>query len=63
MKHNDSHLHVARNFEAEISVCKERLAVISDADVSVRSIRTELILGEFRKWTEMPQRGIGVKWF
>lgn len=35
----------------------------SGADATVRSIRTELRLGEFIKWSEMPQRGIGVKWF
>ncbi|KAL1455693.1 hypothetical protein WDU94_009770 [Cyamophila willieti] len=63
IKVKDCHLHFVRDLVEEMSQCKQRLAVTAGPEVSVRSIRMELRSREFDKWTEMPQRGIGVKWF
>jgi len=61
LKINDSHLHIIRNMDSEIKKCRDRLGGV--VGNNVRAIRAELRALEFDKWSQMPQRGAGVKWY
>ncbi|XP_050066622.1 uncharacterized protein LOC126555788 [Aphis gossypii] len=47
--------------DLEIKQCRDTLG--GEVGTNVRAILAELRASEFDKWSQMPQRGIGIKWF
>jgi hypothetical protein len=57
----DAHFDAIRDVKTEETLCRARIGGVIGLNAS--AIRTELRLAEFKKWSELRQRGIGTKWY